>query len=67
MGLNWIVDYPEIRPYIAAVVSVAGTIGGSPLAYDFDQGDLDLLRTLSLSGRESAPMKTAPSRVANAR
>jgi len=42
--LTAIVDYPEIRPYVAAVVSVAGAIGGSPLAYQATQSQLDLLR-----------------------
>jgi hypothetical protein len=42
--LEAIVDYPEIRPWVAAVVSVAGSVGGSPLAYDFDEDDLDLLQ-----------------------
>jgi hypothetical protein len=39
-----VVDYPEILPYVAAVVSVAGAVGGSPLAYDATEGQLDLLR-----------------------
>jgi len=42
--LEAIVMYPEIRPYIAAVVSVAGAVGGSPLAYAADEVDLDLLK-----------------------
>lgn len=42
--LTAVVEYPEIRPYIAAVVSVAGAVGGSPLAYGATQGQLDLLR-----------------------
>lgn len=42
--LEAIVEYPEIHPFVAAVVSVAGSVGGSPLAYGFDQDDLDLLR-----------------------
>ena len=42
--LEAIVLYPEIRPYIAAVVSVAGAVGGSPLAYAADEVDLDLLK-----------------------
>src|SRR6185295_15703114 len=35
--LDAIVRYPEIRPRIAAVVSAAGAIGGSPLANDAEQ------------------------------
>jgi hypothetical protein len=42
--LTAVVDYPEILPYLAAVVSVAGAVGGSPLAYDATEGQLDLLR-----------------------
>jgi pimeloyl-ACP methyl ester carboxylesterase len=42
--LTALVNYPEILPYIAAVVSVAGAVGGSPLAYDATEGQLDLLR-----------------------
>ncbi|MEE4217319.1 MAG: hypothetical protein V2I48_06905 [Xanthomonadales bacterium] len=43
-ALEAIVSYPEIRPYIAAVVSVAGAVGGSPLAYAADEKDLGLLK-----------------------
>jgi len=42
--LEAIVSYPEIREYIAAVVSVAGSVGGSPLANDATQSDLNLLK-----------------------
>jgi hypothetical protein len=42
--LTAVVNYPEILPYVAAVVSVAGAVGGSPLAYDATEGQLDLLR-----------------------
>jgi hypothetical protein len=42
--LEAIVNYPELRPRIAAVVSVAGAVGGSPLANTADQGDLDIVR-----------------------
>ena len=42
--LEAVVSYPEIRPRIAAVVSTAGTIGGSPLANDADPSMLALLR-----------------------
>lgn len=44
--LEAIVKYPEIRPYLAAVVSAAGAIGGSPLANPADESDVDLLRHL---------------------
>jgi hypothetical protein len=39
-----IVNHPEIRPRVAAVVSVAGAVGGSPLANDAEQYQADLLR-----------------------
>jgi hypothetical protein len=42
--LEAIVAYPEIRDRVAAVVSLAGSIGGSPLANEVDQSDLALLR-----------------------
>lgn len=42
--LEAIVRYPEIREFVAAVVSVAGAIGGSPLANDVSQSELNLLR-----------------------
>ena len=41
--LEAIVSYPEIRPRIAAAVSLAGTVGGSPLANDAQQSRLRLL------------------------
>jgi hypothetical protein len=42
--LEAIAAYPEIRDRIAAVVSVAGAVGGSPLADDSEQYQADLLR-----------------------
>jgi hypothetical protein len=42
--LEAIVNYPEIRHRIAAVISVAGAIGGSPLANDATQSQLAMLR-----------------------
>ena len=39
-----VVAYPEIRSRVAAVVSVAGAIGGSALANDAEQYQADLLR-----------------------
>lgn len=42
--LEAIVRYPEIQGRIAAVVSVAGAVGGSPLADDARQWQADLLR-----------------------
>ncbi|HSB26173.1 MAG TPA: hypothetical protein VLE94_23975 [Burkholderiaceae bacterium] len=43
-ALEAIVNHPEIRPRVAAVVSVAGAVGGSPLANDAEQYQADLLR-----------------------
>ena len=42
--LEAVVSYPEIRGHIAAIVSIAGSIGGSPLANDATQSELNLLR-----------------------
>ncbi len=42
--LEALVSYPEIRKRVAAVVSVAGAIGGSPLANDAEQSQLALLQ-----------------------
>ena len=42
--LEALVTYPELRPRVAAVVSAAGSIGGSPLANDAEQDHADLLR-----------------------
>ncbi len=42
--LEAIVRHPEIRSRIAAVVSVAGAVGGSPLANDAEQYEADVLR-----------------------
>ncbi len=42
--LEAVVTYPEIHPYIAAIVSIAGAVGGSPLANPAKEKDLGLLR-----------------------
>jgi hypothetical protein len=42
--LEAVVTYPEIHPYIAAIVSVAGAVGGSPLANNAKESDLGLLK-----------------------
>jgi dienelactone hydrolase len=42
--LDAIVSYPEIRARVAAVMSVAGSVGGSPLANSAEQYQADLLR-----------------------
>lgn len=41
--LEALVAYPEIRSRVAAVVSAAGAVGGSPLANDVEQSLLNLL------------------------
>ncbi len=41
--LRALVDYPEMQPHVSAVISLAGSIGGSPLAYDASQWQLDML------------------------
>lgn len=42
--LEAVVNYPEIHDRVVAVVSAAGSVGGSPLANDADQSDLNLLQ-----------------------
>jgi hypothetical protein len=42
--LEAVAGYPEIRDVVAAVVSAAGAVGGSPLANRARQSQLDLLR-----------------------
>lgn len=42
--LEAVVTYPEIRDRVAAVVSAAGAIGGSPLANEAEQYQADLMR-----------------------
>jgi hypothetical protein len=42
--LEAVVAYPEIRNHVAAVVSAAGAVGGSPLANDAEQYQADMLR-----------------------
>jgi hypothetical protein len=42
--LEAVVTYPEIRSRLAAVISAAGAVGGSPLANDAQQYQADLLR-----------------------
>ncbi len=42
--LESLVAYPEIRQRVTAVVSVAGAVGGSPLANDTTQSQLNLMR-----------------------
>lgn len=51
--LEAVVDYPEIRDRVAAVVSVGGAVGGSPLANDAKESQLALLR--NWPGADCAP------------
>ena len=44
--LEAIAGYPELQSRVAAVVSLAGSVGGSALANDASQSTLDLLRHL---------------------
>jgi hypothetical protein len=51
--LEALVTYPEIRNRVAAVVSAAGAVGGSPLANDAEQYQADLLRLFPGANCES--------------
>lgn len=42
--LEALVAYPEMRRHVAAMISVGGSIGGSALANDASQSQLDILR-----------------------
>jgi hypothetical protein len=42
--LEAVVEYPEMRSRVAAVVSAAGAVGGSPLANDADQSQAEWLQ-----------------------
>ena len=42
--LQAIVDYPELKDRVVAVISASGAIGGSPLANSADQKDLNIIR-----------------------
>lgn len=42
--LEALVTYPEIRNRVVAVISAAGSVGGSPLANDAEQFQADMLR-----------------------
>ena len=44
--LEALVTYPELRSRVAAAVSVAGTVGGSPLANDASQDMAELLQNI---------------------
>lgn len=42
--LEAVVQYPELRKRVVAVISAAGAVGGSPLANEADQKDLNIIR-----------------------
>jgi len=42
--LQAVVDYPELKERVVAVISASGAIGGSPLANAADQKDLNIIR-----------------------
>jgi hypothetical protein len=42
--LEAVVAYPEIRNRVAAVVSIAGSVGGSPLANEAEQYQLEIMQ-----------------------
>ena len=42
--LEAVTAYPELQGRVAAVVSAAGAVGGTPLIYDTSQGTLELLQ-----------------------
>ena len=48
--LQALVSYPEVRSRVVAVVSLAGAVGGSPLAEDTKQSTANLLTHLPYSG-----------------
>lgn len=48
--LQALVSYPEVRSRVVAVVSLAGAVGGSPLAEDAEQSTVNLLAHLPNSG-----------------
>ena len=42
--LEAVVAYPEIRQFVAAVLSAAGSVGGSPLANHIKQSQFPMVR-----------------------
>ncbi|GKS59337.1 hypothetical protein YTPLAS18_28640 [Nitrospira sp.] len=55
--LEALVAYPELRGRVAAVVSAAGAVGGSPLANDAEQYQADLVRHFPKANCESGDGK----------
>ena len=50
--LEAVTRYPQVMARVVAVVSVAGAVGGSPLADDMEQSHLNLLTHIPLSACE---------------
>ena len=48
--LQALVSYPEVRSQVVAVVSLAGAVGGSPLAEDSKQSTVNMLAHVPRSG-----------------
>ncbi|MCK5697891.1 MAG: hypothetical protein KAI02_07000 [Gammaproteobacteria bacterium] len=53
--------YPQLQQKVMAVVSVAGAIGGSPLANNTEQSSLNLLSYIPMSGCDSGDEKAIKS------
>lgn len=51
--LQAVVSYPKVSSRVVAVVSLAGAVGGSPLAEDMQQSKLNLLAKVPRSGCET--------------
>lgn len=51
--LQAVATYPEVRDRVVAVVSVAGAVGGSPLADEAKQSRVDMLTHVPRSGCET--------------
>lgn len=48
--LQSVINYPEVRDQVVAVVSLAGAVGGSPLAEGTKQSKIDMLAHIPRSG-----------------
>jgi len=53
--------YPQLQEKVVAVVSVAGAVGGSPLANNTDQSSLNLLTYIPMSACDSGDEKAIES------
>jgi pimeloyl-ACP methyl ester carboxylesterase len=59
--LQALVSYPEVRSRVVAVVSLAGAVGGSPLAEDAEQSTANMLAHLPNSGCDKGDEGALPS------